>query len=93
MSLNPPRSESQLVDLYGRENVRVHQNRLQVQEEHFQQPGGRILEWVEADMALPPADPTEEPTAQVVDQEDLVSESDYKEALEDAEDEDDEDEG
>lgn len=55
------RSKEQLIDIYGEENVREHMGRLQVQEEHFQNPGGRVLEWVEADQALPPSDPSDEP--------------------------------
>lgn len=54
------RSENELVEIYGRENVRVNEKgRLQVQEEHFHRPGGRVVEWVEADDALPPSDPSD----------------------------------
>lgn len=64
------RSELELADIYGRENVRVHEGRLQVQEERFTS-GARALEWVEADNALPPPDPSdmppEEPVTELTD--------------------------
>jgi hypothetical protein len=90
------RSENELVDIYGRENVRVNEKgRAQVLEEHFHRPGGRVVEWVEADDALPPADPSDvtginqEEVVVLDDPVPVMTEEDYAEAKEDEEDDED----
>lgn len=50
------RTKEQLIEIYGESNVREFKGRLQVLETHFQNPGGRVDEWVEETNALPPVE-------------------------------------